>query len=85
MAVTVIIGACQGCGACVLTCPQRAIRPAAGAPVVVTARCDGCGECEEICPVDAITIQSPPPGRAGQPGAARPPGTGHVVAAVGQR
>lgn len=44
---------CTACGACLLTCPEHAIRPA---PVhlEVSARCSDCGECVEICPVDAI-------------------------------
>jgi NAD-dependent dihydropyrimidine dehydrogenase PreA subunit len=50
-----VIGDCQGCGACLLTCPARAIRPAPGRPVVL-ASCDGCGECVEVCPVDAIDL-----------------------------
>lgn len=54
MAATVIIGACQGCGACVLTCPERALTAAAGAPRLLAGRCTGCGECIEVCPVDAI-------------------------------
>jgi NAD-dependent dihydropyrimidine dehydrogenase PreA subunit len=54
MAVTVIPGACQGCGACLITCPERAITAAPGAPLISESRCTGCGECEEICPVDAI-------------------------------
>lgn len=52
------IGACQGCGACLLTCPEHAIRPSAGLDraLVVTAACTGCGECVEICPVDVIEL-----------------------------
>ena len=44
---------CTACGACLLTCPEHAIRPA---PVrlAVDGRCTDCGECVEICPVDAI-------------------------------
>jgi ferredoxin len=54
------IGACQGCGACLLTCPEHAIRPGAGGDrsLVVTAACTGCGECVEICPVDVIDLVS---------------------------
>jgi MinD superfamily P-loop ATPase len=55
MAVTVIPGACQGCGACLITCPERAIVAAPGGPVILPLLCSDCGECEEICPVDAIT------------------------------
>ena len=50
----VSIGACQGCGACLLTCPEHAIRPDGGRLRVLTSRCTGCGECIEVCPVDAI-------------------------------
>jgi ferredoxin len=49
------IGACQGCGACLLTCPESAIRPQQGRLTVLADRCTGCGECIEVCPVDAIT------------------------------
>ncbi|MDT4931592.1 MAG: hypothetical protein QOF92_4459 [Pseudonocardiales bacterium] len=57
------IGACQGCGACLLTCPAHAIRP--GPPggnrgLQVLATCTGCGECIEICPVDAIDLVPSP-------------------------
>ena len=52
---TVTIGACQGCGACLLTCPEHAIRPSGGTLIVLDHLCTGCGECIEICPVDAIT------------------------------
>ena len=52
-----VVGACQGCGACLLTCPTSAIRPAAGRLLVLPERCTGCGECVEVCPVDAITLE----------------------------
>ncbi len=48
---------CQGCGACLLTCPEHAIRPDSrhgGRLVVLDDLCTGCGECLEICPADAI-------------------------------
>ena len=53
--------ACAGCGACLRTCPERALRPAGpgGAPLLTLAdRCNGCGECAEICPVDAFVLES---------------------------
>jgi Fe-S-cluster-containing hydrogenase component 2 len=52
----VIIGACQGCGACLLTCPEHAIRPAGGTLHVLPGRCTGCAECLEICPVGVISL-----------------------------
>jgi NAD-dependent dihydropyrimidine dehydrogenase PreA subunit len=45
---------CQGCGACLLTCPEHAIRPHGRPLVVLEDLCTGCGECIEVCPVDAI-------------------------------
>lgn len=48
--------ACTACGACLLTCPEHALRPAPQRPVVVASRCTSCGECVEICPTDAITL-----------------------------
>jgi len=50
------VGACQGCGACLLTCPEHAIRPRGGHLIVRSDRCTGCGECIEVCPVDAIDL-----------------------------
>ena len=47
---------CQGCGACLLTCPEHAIRPEGGALLVRSDLCSGCGECVEVCPVDAIAL-----------------------------
>jgi ferredoxin len=54
---------CQGCGACLLTCPEHAIRPVAGPSgparlFVLAGLCTGCGDCVEVCPVDAITFTS---------------------------
>lgn len=59
------VRACQGCGACLLTCPEHAIRPRgsdrddfseAATLTVLADRCTGCGECVEVCPVDAIEL-----------------------------
>jgi electron transport complex protein RnfB len=56
--VFLVTDACAGCGACLRTCPERALRPAApgaaGPLLTLADRCTGCGECAEICPVDAI-------------------------------
>lgn len=57
--VAVVTGRCQGCGACLLTCPERAIRPGESGDrrlVVLAGLCSGCGECVEVCPVDAIDL-----------------------------
>jgi NAD-dependent dihydropyrimidine dehydrogenase PreA subunit len=56
-AAPVHIGACQGCGACLLTCPEHAIRPDGGTLRVLGSQCTGCGECVEVCPVDAISYR----------------------------
>lgn len=48
---------CTGCGACLRTCPERALRPVAvpgASRLLVTDACTGCLECVEICPADAI-------------------------------
>ncbi|HET9117065.1 MAG TPA: cobalamin biosynthesis protein [Pseudonocardiaceae bacterium] len=52
-----ISSACTACGACLRTCPERALRAAPRRPVVVAARCTSCAECMEICPTDAITLR----------------------------
>jgi len=60
-----ITARCTGCGACLLTCPERALRPHAGwttagtSPLyVLDDRCTGCGDCVETCPADAIEEQN---------------------------
>ncbi len=51
----VVTDACTACGACLLTCPEQALRPGADAVLVVlAARCTRCGECVEVCPADAL-------------------------------
>jgi NAD-dependent dihydropyrimidine dehydrogenase PreA subunit len=55
--IPVVTAECRGCGACLLTCPEHAIRPGGTGPLVVLRdRCTGCGECVEICPADAIEV-----------------------------
>jgi NAD-dependent dihydropyrimidine dehydrogenase PreA subunit len=54
-----VIGACQGCGACLLTCPVHAIRPYGRDLTVRGDLCTGCGECVEVCPVDVIELKGP--------------------------
>jgi electron transport complex protein RnfB len=52
-----VTDACAGCGACIRTCPEKAILPAPkGHPsplVVIEGRCTACAECAEVCPVSA--------------------------------
>jgi Pyruvate/2-oxoacid:ferredoxin oxidoreductase delta subunit len=57
-ALVTIVG-CQGCGACLLTCPEHAILPVPGGLRVRADRCSGCLECLEICPVGAIAPARP--------------------------
>ena len=56
-AVFTVTETCAGCGACIRTCPEKAIRPAPrdyGAPLLVLEDlCSGCAECAEVCPVSA--------------------------------
>jgi ferredoxin len=55
---------CKGCGACLRTCPERALRPSPpsfdGPPLLTLVdKCTGCGECLEICPADAFVALRP--------------------------
>jgi Pyruvate/2-oxoacid:ferredoxin oxidoreductase delta subunit len=62
MAAVTVTARCQGCGACLLTCPEHAIRPSPKGRRRLQARadlCTGCGECLEVCPVDAIAEGMP--------------------------
>ena len=45
---------CTACGACIVTCPERALVPAPRRPAVLRLRCTACLACVEVCPVDAI-------------------------------
>lgn len=45
---------CTACGLCIVTCPERALVPAARRPTLVASRCTTCLACIEVCPVDAI-------------------------------
>jgi precorrin-8X/cobalt-precorrin-8 methylmutase len=59
--VTVTVAAtCTACGACLATCPERALRRAPRRPAVIDALCTDCLACLEVCPVDAI-VPVPPP------------------------
>lgn len=54
------LDACTGCGACIGTCPEHALVPAARRPLVVRSRCSGCLACVEICPRDALVVCAAP-------------------------
>ena len=54
-----VTDACAGCGACIKTCPEKAIQPAPRdypfPLLVLEDHCSGCAECAEVCPVSACT------------------------------
>ena len=52
---------CQGCGACLLTCPTHAIRPSGGSLFAEAHLCTLCLECVEVCPVDAVSLVAQDP------------------------
>jgi len=52
---------CTACGACLVTCPERALVAAPKRPATIDSRCTGCLACIEICPRDALTVESSGP------------------------
>ncbi len=59
--MTVTVAArCTACGACLVTCPERALVPAPRRPAVVDRLCTDCLACLEVCPVDAIVPAARP-------------------------
>ncbi len=51
---------CTACGACLVTCPERALLAAPKRPATIDSRCTGCLACIEICPRDALTVDPVP-------------------------
>jgi len=47
---------CTGCGICVDTCPQDAIKIEDDKAVIDAAKCTECGLCRDACPFEAISI-----------------------------
>lgn len=47
---------CTACGACVVTCPTGALRPAPRRPRFEPLACTLCAGCVEVCPTDAVTL-----------------------------
>ncbi len=47
---------CDGCGACVIACPEKAITMVDGRARTDRERCTGCGRCVATCPADARRI-----------------------------
>jgi Pyruvate/2-oxoacid:ferredoxin oxidoreductase delta subunit len=55
MTTVTVDARCTACGACVVTCPERALVRAPKRPVVLADRCTGCLACVEVCPTGAIS------------------------------
>jgi NAD-dependent dihydropyrimidine dehydrogenase PreA subunit len=51
---------CTGCGLCLATCPEGALRRGPKLPVALHDRCSACLACVEVCPVDAIAVEQAP-------------------------
>ena len=57
MAAVVKFEMCEGCGACVDTCPSGAIELKDGKAVIDTELCADCAACVDTCPTQAIEMQ----------------------------
>jgi NAD-dependent dihydropyrimidine dehydrogenase PreA subunit len=66
--MTVVVAeTCTACGACLVTCPERALRAAPRRPAVHDALCTDCLACVEICPTGAIAaVPAAGPGGEGR-------------------
>jgi Pyruvate/2-oxoacid:ferredoxin oxidoreductase delta subunit len=56
VARVVVMDTCTACGACIVTCPERALTPARLRPAVDVHRCTACFACIEVCPRDSIVV-----------------------------
>ncbi len=54
MTTVVVDDRCTACGSCLLTCPESALAPAPGRPLVLEGRCTACLACIEVCPTGSI-------------------------------
>ncbi len=50
---------CTACGACLQTCPTKALVPGPKRPVVLELLCNQCLACVEVCPAGAISLRAP--------------------------
>ena len=56
MAVNVDLGKCNGCGACVESCPSEALQVEGEKICVDEDACVDCGVCVDECPTEALSM-----------------------------